>query len=179
MGYKNREIERKFVAVKKAKLKDVSKAIQKAIGKYDSIIREESPDYYWTVPKKVHADFIRLRFMPDGTGQLTAKWADRGSNTDRVEIDVDVHEPNQCARYLNQIHGKCAGSVHKEYHVFFLDKLDTTVSVYQVTGDRRVFIEIEARNIRRVNQLVKLVGTVVEMKPEPRSLFQIFIECKE
>lgn len=178
MGHKNREIEKKFVIEGKA-MKKVSTIIHDALRRdFQTVLKDESRDYYWSPQKGMKADFIRLRLMPDGTGQLTVKWSDRGSTTNRVEIDVTVPDPEQCRKYLTQVHGKPTGSIYKEYHVYFMDKFDTNVSVYQVKGDSRVFVEVEAHTLARVNGLVKKVGTALEMAPETRSLYQIFIEGK-
>jgi adenylate cyclase class IV len=173
MGYGNREIEKKFVALGELHL--VSQSIERALGYPSTVIKDESGDLYWHPHKGMKADFVRLRFMPDGTGQLTTKRADRGSNTNRIEIDVEVVDPHQCEKFLSQILGESCGSVYKQYHVYFLDDKDTSVSVYQVQGDDRVFVEVEAKSVSRVNQLIKQVSCSVSMKLERRSLYQLFI----
>lgn len=180
MGHKNREIEKKFT-VDNGNLDEVQSLIYQTLGdkNVDSILHDASRDYYWDTPKGLNADFIRLRIMPDDTAQLTLKHTDKGDNTDRIEIDVPVGSPDQGRAFLNHLIGESTGSVYKEYYVFFLDKRDTTVSVYRVRGDKRIFVEIEARSLERVEKLVERVGTTVVLNPEARSLYQIFIQKKE
>ncbi len=173
MGYRNREIEKKFLAPGLTLEEGMAK-IRSALTEWDSILTDASRDYYWS-PRGLNADFIRLRYMPEGDGQLTIKQADKDGNTDRVEIDVRVDDPDQCRKLLEHLMGPPTGSIYKEYHVFFLDKRDTTISLYRVRGDKRVFVEVEARTIERVERLEKLVGTVMSLERELRSLYQIFV----
>jgi len=176
MGHANREIERKFVVTGKS-LIEVSNAVAKSLRReFRELVTDESSDIYWKAGRGAKADFIRLRMMPDGTGQLTVKWTDRGSTTNRIEIDVVVPDPVQCQKFLTQVHGKPEGSISKEYHVYLIDKMDTNVSVYQVDGDKRVFLEVEARTLERVSRLCKQVGTAIKMEREKRSLYQIFVK---
>lgn len=171
MGWKNREIEKKFVV--EGSLKKAIAAVSKAII-WDSEISDASHDYYWHSKDGLNADFLRLRYMPSGSGELTLKQADRGTNTNRVEIDVEVSDPDQCRALLRHLLGPSAGTVFKRYHVFFI-RGGATVSLYQVRGDRRVFLEVEARSLRGVNLITERLRTVLRTKVEQRSLYQIFI----
>lgn len=177
MGYRNREIERKFI-LPDATYEGAIQTVAQVLGTWESIIDDASRDYYWKVPQNLNADFLRLRFMPAGTGQLTIKQADRGDNTNRVEFDVEVTEPEHCRKMLTHLMGEPTGSIYKQYYVFFLENQDTTVSIYRVRGDKRIFCEVEARTLARVEQLVKQIGAKMTMTPETRSLFQIFMEEK-
>lgn len=183
MGYRNREIEKKYVIDKKTTgYEDAKTQIKALLGKINRTIDESSRDYYWKPVKGQKGDFLRLRFMPDGSGQLTVKDADRGSNFNRVEIDVEVDDAAQCLEYQEYVHGDHYGSVFKSYYVMFLE-LDehTTVSVYKVRGDTegRIFVEIEAKTQARVEELNKLISKEVPLTYEPRSLYQIFVEGKK
>jgi adenylate cyclase class IV len=177
MGYRNREVEKKYV-VEKTTMKITIENMRELLGPVVDVLQNGSKDFYWRTPKGCNADFIRLRNMPDGSAQLTVKHADKIGNTNRVEIDVEITKEQvpQTAKFLDQVFGKTNGSVYKEYYVFFLDDKDTTVSVYRVRGDKRVFVELEARNLDGVNKLEKLIGEKVILKYEPRSLYQIFIK---
>lgn len=177
MGYRNREIEKKYVA-SKVSMEDAIKLVGEVLEDWESILHDASKDFYWDLPKGVTGDFVRLRYMPEGSGQLTVKHADRNDNTNRVEIDVEVTEPDQGKALLTHLFGDATKSVHKEYYVFFLENKDTTISIYRVRGDKRIFIEIEARTLDRVNKLEKLIGAAIEMNREPRSLYQIFVREK-
>jgi len=179
MGHKNREKEKKFV-VPGVTLDESVAILKKIIPDCKRTIVDASRDYYWTPPREFNADFIRLRYMPDGTGELTIKQADRGGNTNRVEIDVEVKDPDQCKKFWEHAVGPVTGSVYKDYHVFFLDDDEhTTLSLYRVRGDKRIFFEAEAKTIAQVDQLAKQVGTAMTLEPESRSLYQIFIEKRE
>jgi adenylate cyclase class IV len=179
MGWKNREIERKFV-VPGSSLDQCIENVKKVLSNWDHDIHEASSDFYWRPLKGMKGDFIRVRFMPDGSGQLTVKEADRGENTNRVEIDVVVEDPNQCRKFWEHLIGPSTGAVCKEYKVFFLDKDETTtISVYRVRGDKRIFLEVEAKTLAEVDRLVKLIEKAVTLNPETKSLYQLFVEVKE
>lgn len=181
MGHRNREIEKKFVVSKSSmSYEDTIKAIKPLLNNITKTIEDGSKDFYWKIQRPLKGDFIRLRYMPDGTGQLTVKEADRGSNLNRIEIDVDVDDAEQCYKYQAHIHGEEAGSVFKNYFVMFLDHDEhQTVSIYRVRGDSRVFVEIEAKTQAKVEELTKLIIKDVGLTYETRSLCQIFIEGKK
>lgn len=175
MGYRNREIEKKFTA--EIGYKDATKLLE-SIFDYDRKIVNASKDYYWHPGPGMQASFIRLRYMPDGTGQLTIKHADRDTNLNRIEIDVATKEPDQAKKFLQQLVGEPCGSIFKKYHVLFMGDEYTTVSIYQVRGDSRTFIEIEATSMAKLEALEKKVaadGKLV-LTYEPRSLYEIFFK---
>jgi adenylate cyclase class IV len=137
----------------------------------------DSSDVYWLPSRPVTADFIRVRYHPAGGGQITVKHEDKKDNLDRVEIDVDVQDPDQAVKMLKAAEGPPVGVLRKKYTVFFVDNDDTNVSVYKVRGDSRVFVEIEAKKEKVVNELVGTVrdGAKYKLRRVASSLFSMFI----
>lgn len=175
MGHNNREIEMKLVARGHTDLSKLSDLIGSNL-KSVKITRGASKDVYWKAPggKK---DFIRVRFMEDGRAQITLKRIDKGDTFDRVEIDLEASDPDQAVTLLESLLGKPMGIVKKAYTVFWADTKDTTVSAYKVFGDKRVFVEIEARSKAKVETLRTHLEKKAGLKLERinKSLFQIFV----
>ena len=182
MGYKNREIEKKFaITDPKLTFGNVCNMIKESLNKTKTLSNEKSnsKDIYWKSPDLNAADFVRFRFLPNGTGQLTVKKADRGSNLNRIEIDLDTTEPKQAVKFLKQLFGEPLGFLHKDYFVIFIDKYETNVSVYKIRGSPTIFVEIEARTLSAVNKICKIVFSDIKAKQESRSLYQIFFGSKK
>lgn len=191
MGWKNREVEKKFV-LKKLQGTGLNKTYQEAASIVRGILKgitrelaDGSRDYYWE-SKGLNADFVRIRMNPQDdekntySGQLTLKHADRkGSNFNRVEIDVELGDVGQGRKFLEYLMGEPLGYIHKDYTVFFLEDDHTTVSVYRVRGDSRVFLEIEAKTQAEVDSIAKDIGSTIEIEYEPKSLYQLFMETKK
>jgi len=176
MGYRNREIEKKFVVENANYAKTIE--LLEGIFDYDRKLVDASKDYYWHPQGGMKASFARLRYMPDGSGQMTIKYADRDSNLNRVEIDVKIDEPGQAKKFMTQLLGDPCGSIYKKYHVLFLGDEHTTISVYAVRGDKesRVFVEAEATSVSKLEALEKKIGDSLILKHEPRSLYEIFFK---
>ena len=192
MGYKNREIEVKMVVMKgQCPLNDISD-INRSISNHFSKSRLKyiegfSADTYWNKINNPHKiGFFRVREMEDGTCQLTVKEQDKGNNYDRVEIDVGSYDsPKQAILLMTQLLGPNLGVIKKKYYVHVLDsdhEEKPTVSVYQIKGDNRVFVEIEAHSSNEVERLKEEVAEVlrlpfgVHLEVETNSLFSIFIK---
>lgn len=173
MGHKNREIEKKFV-VPGVSYKD-SVSILKNMLTGVKEIKGVSMDCYWKAPKGIKADFVRLRYMPGDTSQLTVKYTDRKTTLDRVEIDVTVSETDQAHKFMDQIFGPSLGRIYKSYWVLVMDEKDTTVSVYQIKDDSRVFVEIEARSVSKVDRIEKQIRQTLNLEREYRSLYKVFL----
>ena len=177
MGFRNREIETKLILKSYPSLDSVAIKVQKLFGyKCRDIIVGHSRDTYWKAPAGAKADFVRLRYFQDGTGQLTVKFSDRGTNVDRVELDLFIKDPKQARLVLIQLFGKPVGTVRKKYFVYFLENEHTTISVYKVDGDRRIFVEAEAttngKMVRMINRLKKIPW---EFYRSDKSLYQLFL----
>lgn len=154
----------------------VEKVMTSKFGILDVVIGNAA-DLYWKAPAAGGADFVRLRKMSNSSneGQLTLKSTDKNDNVDRVEIDLDV-DYKQAKVLMLALHGDPLAEVTKKYHVFFLDP-HTTVSVYQIRDDDRVFVEVEAKN---KTKLAQLISTVMSDSTEYRwvqsSVFNMFVE---
>jgi hypothetical protein len=173
MGFKNREIEKKFTVPGVTYKQSVS-IIKKMLSGIKEI-NGVSMDYYWNAPKGVKADFLRLRYMPEDTGQLTVKYSDRKTTLDRVEVDVTVTETSQAHEFLTQLFGPAQGRIYKSYWVLIMDEKDTTVSVYQIKDDPRVFVEIEARSVSKVDRIEQKIRKTLNLERELRSLYKVFL----
>lgn len=181
MGYKNREIEVKIAVDGVSSLKQLdnlfSPFIEELYSDFDLLIGK-SYDEYWNTPRNSLASFARLRKTTDGKAQLTVKSQDKGDNIDRIEIDLEVDDYRQAKRFMEAIFDE-GEKLSKKYYVYFLENDDTTISLYQVTGDPNIFIEVEARTKTRVKNLI---SEIVKQFPQltlyriDKSLFQMYIE---
>ena len=178
MGYKNREIEVKLVVENADSLSKINNILKKHFKKKSKRQRVGiSKDAYWRTPRTSKADFIRLRCYSGGRAQLTVKHTDKGDNLDRVEIDLEIDDSKKASLMLSSVFGSSLGFIHKRYSTYFLDNEDTTVSLYQIVNDKRVFLEVEARSKKEVFSLIKEVEGILpnyKLKREKRSLFQLF-----
>lgn len=161
MGFKNREIEVKLWAkgatTYNTMCNFVEAAVQSFYPKYDiedDLVVGNATDIYWPAPRDGMGDFVRLRKTAKG-GQITLKSTDKGNNVDRVEIDLEVHDYKQAKELMLALHGKPKATVTKKYQVYFLENQFTNVSVYQVKGDDRIFVEVEAKTKTRVKEIIQ------------------------
>ena len=192
MGYKNREIEVKMVVVDGERPYNLMSGINKSISNHFSSLRLKyiegfSADTYWNkVNNTDKIGFFRIREMEDGSCQLTVKEQDKGNNYDRIEIDLMSHDkPKQAILLMTQLLGPHLGVIKKKYYVHVLDsdhEEKPTVSIYQIKGDNRVFVEIEAHSVKEVERLKEEVAEIlkfsfgVHLEVETNSLFAIFIK---
>jgi adenylate cyclase class IV len=181
VGYKNREIELKLLAKNIKSIEDVAKKIEKVFN-YKKTVCGKSKDVYWDPIKGCKADFVRLRNYPESWPEVTVKYTDRGSNFDRVEIDLSVESSKNATEIMKSLLGNPRGSITKEYQVYFLDDKDTNISVYKIEKDSRIFIEIEARTKKKVlevkNSLLKYIPEL-ELSVIEKSLYEIFLNKKK
>lgn len=179
MGYRNREKEVKLKVIGTNNRAHVDKLIQELFREeIERSILDRSKDVYWGL--NTRGKFIRVRYMAgeDGRGQMTIKDRDKGIVSDRIEIDVHVDSADQCVLALSSALGPNHGVIDKTYSVLFLDEqTDTNISVYKVTGDDRVFVEVEARRNDVVEKIVRKLekGLPFKLERSPHSLFDIFI----
>lgn len=190
IGYKNREIEFKLeVKDTKTSLARLSKPLMNVLD-VRRVLVGRSIDVYWSLDRfrwkklgtrgKVRGDFLRVRCLETGMGQVTLKEQDRGTYSNRVEIDVTTANPRQACELLGHLFGDTAGYIHKSYHVLFLEDEHTTVSFYKVHNDGRVFMEIEAKTMRRATQLLDTVTQAIlaEVDPVNASLYDLVLRGK-
>ena len=185
MGAHNREIEIKLVV---EGIKTLPPVVGKVQALWETMTEEgevlvgNASDFYWNTPKKSPADFARLRKRSKGSGggQLTIKSTDKEDNIDRVEIDLDVDDHAQAYAYMVGLMGEPVARVAKKYHVFFLEDEHTNISVYQIKNDDRVFVEIEAKTLKRVIQILNKVieSTGYDYKWVKSSIYNMFVQQK-
>ena len=184
MGYKNREIEVKLLATSYVSLHHVNQIVESWVSDFHpeySYIYGDASDLYWKTPKASEGDFVRLR-RTNSRAQITMKATDRGDITDRKEIDLEIDDYNQAKILMYGVHGEPLSSVRKRYHVYFLENEDTTVSVYQIFKDDKVMIELEARDEKRVRDMVLSLHESypnLGLKWLRSSVFNMFVENKE
>lgn len=187
MGYKNREIEVKLEVQGTSSINLVNREIDSLFSDVRfKLIEGFSADTYWNKVNNPHKlGFFRVREMEDGTCQLTVKEQDKGNNLDRIEIDLSSHDtPKQAKLLMTQLLGPSIGVIKKKYYVHILDSKHEerpTVSVYKISGDDRVFVEIEAHSKKEVDRLLESVdfrfqAKGMTLKTETNSLFSIFIK---
>ena len=186
MGYRSREIESKLL-VQDCTLDRANRVLARTFGdEKKRLLFGSSLDTYWTVgDPAVDADFIRMRER-DGIRQITAKGKDRGTNLDRLEVDIDsTSSVADIVKLLTATHGKPAGRIGKTYWVYWLGKGEhTTVCAYQVELGDEVYphavIEVETTSHdhmleleRRVLSAFRQEGLPIERAPG--SLYEMFI----
>jgi adenylate cyclase class IV len=167
------------------------KGLQTMVDRVENALREifkepdiligNAADLYWKAPKTSHGDFVRLRrnSNTENQGQITLKATDKGDNVDRVEIDLEIDDYKQAKVLMLALHGEPLATVTKKYHVFFLENRDTTISVYQIKDDDRVFVEVEARTTKRVRQLVEALNdNLTEYEWIQSSVYNMFVQQK-
>lgn len=187
MGYKNREIESKLVVKQRyngpvVNIRNVDRIIERAFeDETKDYVEGTSNDTYWKTPNGAPVDFVRVREMSNGRCQLTAKGKDKGDNLDRIEVDLDVYgTPIQVTKFMENLLGSPGGIVRKTYCVYVLENEHTTVSLYRVHGDDKVFVEVEARTKKRMLQMEEkvkksLMESGLEAERVENSLFEMFV----
>lgn len=187
MSYRNREIESKWL-VHGLTLSEVRDILVEHLGhRITKSIFGSSVDTYWTVEdESVEADFIRMRER-DGIRQITVKGRDRGSNLNRLEVDVDsTSEPAKISRLLTAAFGRSAGKVGKTYHVYWLEgeSEHTTICCYSVDGMdpdyKPIVIEVETTSESNLMTLeTQVLGELyrreIRVERAPGSLYEMFI----
>jgi adenylate cyclase class IV len=178
MGYKNRELEIKFLV----NLENVNAVfnILKTLYKKEGIsevITGNATDLYWNAPEGSSVDFVRLRQKTSMSeeGEITVKATDKTSITDLIEIDVAVKDVNQAKALLTAVYGAPQAEVTKRYKVLFLEDTHTNVSVYRVKEDKRVFVEVEATNPTRLKELVDIITPCLKLSVVKTSVYQMFV----
>lgn len=205
MSYRNREIESKLLVYDHT-LGETNEVLQELFGAEKSrLIFGSSVDTYWRIDNpEVDADFVRMRER-DGIRQITVKGKDKGTNLDRMEIDIDsTTDVSKITRLLTAAHGKHSGRIGKTYYVYWLGASEyTTVCCYSVNfpDKTRLVIDIDGRSSTEIEQYPHTVVEVettskdkmleleakvldgfrrqgIKVERAPGSLFEMFIESK-
>jgi len=183
MGYRNREVEIKLQVMSGHSLVQVRDLVEKyVVAKFpnydeeDDFIVGDASDLYWHAPVGSIGDFVRLRQKTGGSGQVTMKAKDRGNQTDRVEIDVEV-EYSQGKALMLGLFNEPIQKVRKRYYVFRLGDEHTTISVYKIRSDERIFIEVEAITTREVFTISDQLAnyTALNLSVVQNSIYDIFV----
>lgn len=184
MSYRNREIESKLV-VHDRSLTEVNDVLNELYGSRKTrLLFGSSIDTYWAINNPdVDADFIRMRER-DGIRQITVKGKDKGTNLDRLEVDVDsTSEVSKITKLLTSAFGKPSGKVGKTYYVYWLSNSEhTTVCCYSVDlhDYAHTIVEVETTSREKLLELETEVTQAFSRKDilierAPGSLFEMFI----
>ncbi len=182
MGYKSREIETKHL------LK--GQDFNWVVNELDRLLKQEcavrrhgsSVDTYWAVSE---TKFARVRER-DGIRQLTVKSKDRGTNDNRVEIDLDcTSRVSDIHKFFKELVGPQSGAVAKSYYVWESRQSEhDTVTAYTVDDELMkdiVVLEFEARTAEGVKRLEQLAldsiqaHDKIEVRAAPGSLYEMLV----
>jgi CYTH domain-containing protein len=170
-----REIEKKYVLSGLRSQGAADKLLRRTLPHLiESEVAGLSLDKFYAHPTSSNA-FIRTRILDNGTAELTVKAKDKGDNVDRLEVNCLAMKQREAVAFAEAALGKPLFELTKSYTVFFLPN-NANVSTYIVSGDERLFLEIEAPTLKQVDDLAQTLSSVVGfvMEQEPRSLFEIF-----
>lgn len=184
ISYRNREIETKLLAFN-TDLDRVNEMLNGMFGTQKTkLLFGSSVDTYWSIDREdVDADFIRMRER-DGIRQITVKGKDKGTNLDRLEVDIDsTSDVSKITKLLTSAHGKPIGRIGKIYYVYWLGTYDTVCcyTVDTVGGTYpHTIIEIECTNTSRMLSLeTKVLEEAkrldIHMERAPGSLYEMFL----
>jgi len=154
-----REIEIKLLLESHLSLEQVSRTIMNYLvakhGLEFTLTKPNTVDVYWINTGGGPAEWVRLRRdLGFREGVLTTKFTDKGSNINRGELESTVWA-STAYDVLKSLFGKEAGILYKNSIMYVNSTLETSVSVYQVDGSVRVYLEIEGPSLRAVNKLAK------------------------
>ena len=168
MAKNNREKELKIL------IQQDYKSLEKLLSKFYATNNKtvgSSKDIYWKNNRNTEADFFRLRFLSNLTGQVTVKHEDKLGSFDRVEIDLEVKDPKQAKLLFTRLLGNPIGSIEKKYIVYWMD-LNTNVSLYEVKHSKEVFLEIEGLSKKTIDKIYKTLNPILgKHKVLNKSLF--------
>jgi len=169
----NREYEYKFTSTQAMNtLASVIKANFKVIGTK----KGSSYDIFWEPKITDTCDFVRLRHFDKIKGELTLKHTDKSTIRDRFEVDVPVSNTDQARILLTMALGKPKGDLYKIFTVYFLDKFGTNISIYQITKDNVVFVEVESNTMKKARRITNQLKKLLKLKVENRSLYTIYFK---
>lgn len=184
MSYRNREIESKLIVYDRT-LTQVNEVLNELYGEDKTrLLFGSSVDTYWIIKDQdVDADFIRMRER-DGIRQITVKGKDKGTNLDRLEVDVDsTSEVSKITKLITSAFGRSVGRIGKTYYVYWLGSSEhTTVCCYSVdvVDYPHTIVEVETTNRDHMLELEAQVigafrsrGMIIERAPG--SLYEMFI----
>lgn len=184
MSYRNREIESKLIVYNQP-LGEVNDVLASLYGQEKTkLLFGSSIDTYWRIDSpEVDADFIRMRER-DGIRQITVKGKDKGTNLDRLEVDVDsTSEVGKITKLISSAFGKPAGRIGKTYYVYWLSRSEhTTVCCYSLSEVEYPHTIVEVETTGR-DYMLELEAQVIDtfrsrgmtIERAPGSLYEMFI----
>lgn len=160
------EIEKKFVVNNSETLDEVSKRLRELFH-FSSCVGKHVDSYY----KPVNGlSSIRIR-----TGynvmQLTAK---RTVDGNKVREETEGYLDPSSKAPIEIILGNPIVTITKSFCKWLHSPSGCEISVAQIEGDARIFLEVEAKSMMMVDLVVARLKEVLPLKPEKRSLFEIF-----
>lgn len=179
MSFRNREIESKLL-VENLSLAETNEILRSIFPDFTRSVFGTSEDIYWTINGQ-EAQFIRLRRRDDGVQEITVKARDRGTNLDRLEVDIlSNSSPDKVVRLLTAAFGQPHPPVKKTYWVYWVgESQHDTVCCYQVGSE--VYIELETTSKSKL--LVtesKVVGEfsrrVLSVRRAEGSLYEMYVK---
>lgn len=176
---KSREIEKKLIVGNGLNGPETDYILRRLLNPSKEVYGT-STDWYFKPNAVSKFDFIRLRVFTDGSAEVTGKSKDRGSNFNRLEINLPTSDAAAAEDFCRAEWGDPIHSLKKSYSVFvpsFEPELD--VSTYVIEGVDKVFLEVEGKNEELVDGMVLALKRELELLDEPRSLYEMFVEPRK
>lgn len=178
-----REIEKKFLfKTSKQKLAKFITKLKEEAETPASWLTAETIDHYWEVPGK--AQFMRLRHSwgIDGESErreikeLTVKQKDKGSNLNRLELNVQFDGLQLMRRALTLSLGQPIKALYKKDFVIWTAD-HTVISICSIKGGGW-YLEVEGGSYGRVRYWSRFCARIASFKfvAEKRSLFEIYVK---
>ncbi len=179
-----REIEKKWLVVSRGPWKRLEKRfvewyLKQRLVPLSQVLFAETIDDYWLTPGK--GDFVRLRSskgqrlngVKSTLKEITVKHKDKGSNLDRLEINVEVEKVLDTRALLKVVLGPSLGRVKKVQEAIIFDG-DVVVSLAELE-DGRVWLEVEGPTIASLREHEDLLNTMFALEREKKNLFELYV----
>lgn len=159
MSYRGREVESKWL-IWDMPLTTLESILDRILP-HEKKVSGRSGDTYWALQnQEVRGDFLRLRRLEDKV-EITVKGNDRKDQTNRMELEINTDASiNQATKLFRAVLGKPAGSITKDYHVFWPEEKDThsNVSIYSVEHEdgkawRYTVLEVETTDQEKLAKM--------------------------
>jgi len=181
-----REIEKKWLVVSRGSYSRLEKRfvewyLKQRMVPPGSILFAETIDDYWLTPGK--GDFVRLRSSrgrrlngdKSSLKEITVKHKDKGSNLDRLEINVEVEKVLDTRALLRTVLGTPLGRIHKLKEAIIFDEDKVVASIAELE-DGRIWIEVEGPTVGSLKEHDDLLNTMFALEREKRSFVEIYLE---
>lgn len=189
MQEKNREIERKYLVDERWSLETLGHLVDSSLDldghEYVKIASCHTVDTYYAPPAASQIQFIRTRDsmgnMRDGEfrilKEVTIKQKDRGSNLNRLEINVQVGSVEAMKQVLELTLATARlGEIRKSEQVWFVKDAGHEVVISTCHIGKDLYIEVEGPSEELVTKYSEEFEQLIRLRRESRSLFEIYIE---